>query len=173
MEDAALPEPGEPATVFEALIVPHRSLSPAGAVCLGCGLGGLGLLIGLRCWLLGAWPVIGFSVAEAGLIAWMLATSMRQARASELILLDEARLKVIRTKPNGARQERALSTAWLNVVLEERPGRTPRLVVGSRMGQEEIGDVLGEEEKRDLFGALRDAVLRVHSPRFDNPQLKD
>jgi hypothetical protein len=41
------------------------------------------------------------------------------------------------------------------------------------MGQEEIGDVLGEEEKRDLFGALRDAVLRVRNPRFDNPQLKD
>jgi hypothetical protein len=32
---------------------------------------------------------------------------------------------------------------------------------------------LGEDQKRDLAKALRDALHHAHNPRFDNPQLRD
>ena len=66
-------QPATPSgTLFEAVIVPHRSLSPRGlrmligAICLLSG------LMMLRFWLIGAWPVAGFSVIEIGLAVFLL-----------------------------------------------------------------------------------------------------
>ncbi len=160
-------------TLFEAVILPHRSLSPRavriliGVITLLCG------LMALRFWFLGAWPVAGFSVVEIGLAALLLRLNMRRARASELVLLSAATLRIVHTDAGGRRQERELPAAWLNVVLEETPGRVPRLVVAAGGEQEEIGRALGEAEKRDLAAALSGVLHDVRNPRFDNPQLRD
>jgi len=82
-------------------------------------------------------------------------------------------LRIVRTDPSGRRKERELTTAWLNVIFEEEHGRTPRLLLSSRAGREEIGASLGEAERRDLARALRDALHRSRNPQFDNPQLRD
>ena len=165
------PEPA--ATLFEAVIVPHRSLSPRGlrilvaVICLLCG------LTVLRFWLLGAWPVAAFSVVEIGIAIVLLRLNARRARASELVLLSEDVLRIVRTDRTGRRRECVLPAAWLNAMLEEPPGRVPTLVLVSRNVREEIGAALGESEKRDLAAALRDALHQVRNPRFDNPQLRD
>ena len=65
-----------------------------------------------------------------------------------------------------------LPSAWLNVVMEEAPGRIPRLLLSVRQQREEIGKVLGETAKRDLARALRDALHKARNPSFDNPQLR-
>jgi uncharacterized membrane protein len=95
---------------------------------------GLGLLIGVRFWLLGAWPVLPFGVLEVGLVVVMLRVNARQARGSELILLTETELRIVRTEPSGLRQEKVLPSGWLTVWLEERDGRVPRLIL-SRYGR--------------------------------------
>jgi len=160
------------ATLFEAMIVPHRSLTPRGrrwligVICLLCG------LTALRFWLIGAWPVVVFSVLEVGLAVLLLRLNARQARASELILLAERTLRVVRTSAGGRRAERELPSGWLNVVLEESPGRAPRLVLVARGVREEIGAALGEAARRDLACALGDALHRARNPRFHNPQLQ-
>ena len=161
------------ATLFEALIVPHRSLSAKGLRLVAGGFAACFGLIALRFWLLGAWPVVGFSVLEIGAAVALLYVNARRARASELVLLGPETLRVIRIDPNGRRQERALPVAWLRIALEERAGRIPRLILRSRAGQEEIATALGEDQKRDLAKALRDALHHAHNPRFDNPQLRD
>jgi uncharacterized membrane protein len=172
----AMPQQEDPAPgalLFEAVIVPHRSLSPRGlAILLGviatlCG------LTALRFWLIGAWPVIGFSVLEVGLALWLIWLNAHRARASELVLLTEDALRIVRTDANGRRQERSLASAWLNVVLEEAPGRVPRLVLAARNVREEIGLVLGEAEKRDLAAALDAALHRWRNPIFENLQLRE
>jgi uncharacterized membrane protein len=161
------------ALLFEAVIVPHRSLSPRGlAILLGaittlCG------LTALRFWLIGAWPVIGFSVVEVGLALWLIQSNARSARASELVLLCENALQIVRTDARGRRHERSLSPAWLNVVVEEAPGRVPRLVLAAHNVREEIAAALGETEKRDLAAALGAALHRRRNPAFDNSQLRD
>jgi len=158
-------------TVFEAVIVPHRSLSPRGLAILMAVISLLCALVMLRFWLIGAWPVAGFGVLEIGLALFLLWLNARRAHASELVLLSEQTLRVVRTDRRGVRQERVLPVAWLNAVIEEPPGKVPRLLLVAHGVREEIATTLGEAEKRDLWAALRDALLRLRSPRFENPQL--
>ncbi len=163
----------EPDTLlFEAIIVPHRSLSNAAlkrllaAICLMCSLSA-----GLFVWL-GAWPVGGFTGLELLLAAFLFRLNARAKRGSELILLTPSGLQIRRTEPDGTRRERTLPPAWLNLVLEERPGRVPGLLLVSRATRVEIARSLGEAEKRDLADALQEALQRLRSPVFDNPQLR-
>jgi len=136
-------------------------------------LGGLALLIGVRFWMLGAWPVLPFGALEVGLVLVMLRINSRQALGSELILLNETEMRIVRTEPSGRRRETTLPSTWLSVSLQERDGRVPRLVL-SRYGViEEIGGALGEAEKRDLAGSLTRALQRMRNPVFDNPQLRE
>jgi uncharacterized membrane protein len=166
--------PGIPQdALFEAVIVPHRSLSTRGqrillaAICLGCA------VITVRFWFIGAWPVIAFALMETGLAAVLFALNARRARASELVVLTAESLRIVRSDAAGRRRERILSSAWLNVVLEERPGRAPGLLLVTRGVREEIGAALGEAERRDLGAALAKAIHAARNPRFYNPQLEE
>lgn len=161
------------AVLFEAVIVPHRSLSPwalrlllgaIAAMCVGTAL----MFLRLR-----AWPVSGFFALELLVAAYLLRLNARGGRASELIMLSEDCLTVIRTDPKGVRRETSLPPAWLRVRLEDHPGRVPALLLVTREVREEVGRSLGETEKRELAQALQTALRNWQNPRFDNPQLRD
>jgi uncharacterized membrane protein len=161
------------ASVFEAVIVPHRSLSRRGLYCVIGAVMALSALISFFCWWLGAWPVVGFNGAEVGFALLALnwhATSA--ARASEVLLLSAAGLKVVRSDPRGRREEKVLPVGWLRVMLEERAGRVPGLLLLARGVREEVAQALGEAEKRSLADALSEAIERLRHPVFDNPQLR-
>ena len=161
-----------PAILFEALIVPHRSLSRRGrawVIAMICGGSGIGAL---RFLLSPAWPMIGFSLGAAGLAVLLLLTHTRPSRASEFLVLHDGALRVVRTDAAGRRRERRLPAGWLNVVLDAPPGRVPRLLLTARGLREEVGAALGEQEKRDLAAALSTALHRMRHPEFDNPQLR-
>lgn len=164
------PEAAEP--LFEAIIIPHRSLSRRGVMILCLSVAGLSSLLALRFWFIGAWPVAGFSVIEVGLFVFLLRLNVRHARQSELVLLTKSTLRIVRTDWRGQRHERSLPSAWLRVRLEDRPGRVSRLVVAARAAEEEIAVTLGEDEKRDLADTLQAALARARRPEFDNPQLR-
>jgi uncharacterized membrane protein len=123
--------------------------------------------------MLGAWPVLPFGVLEVGIVLLMLRANTRQARSSELILLSETELRIIRTEPSGQRREKVLPSGWLAVSLQEREGRVPRLVLSRHGVSEEIGRALGEVEKRSLAASLKRALHRARNPVFDNPQLRE
>ncbi len=130
-----------------------------------------GVSIGL--WFIGAWPAIGFNGAEIGLALLLLRRNARASRGSEMLLLSDDGLRIIRTDPAGQRTERTLQPAWLRANLEERPGRVPALWLANRGLRMEVGAELGEAEKRDLAEALNLALHRHRNPMFDNPQLRD
>ena len=159
--------------VFEATIRPHRSLTRRAARRIVGGLFAAAGLSALVFFLLGAWPVTGFCGGELVLAATLLLLHARSARASELVLLGERNLRVIRTDPRGRRAVCEMPSAWLAVRLEERAGTVPRLLVGVRDRQVEIGRMLGETAKRDLAASLAEAVESMRRPRFDNPQLRE
>jgi uncharacterized membrane protein len=167
----AIPLPAPP--VFEAVIHPHRSLSPRGVRVVAGVIFGLTALIGVRVWLLGAWPVVGFSVPESILVVFMMRLNMARARARETIRLSPEAIEVLRVDRHGRRSDRTLPAAWLNVVMEERPGRIPALLLTTRQMREEVAAFLGEYEKRDLFAALQAALAALRQPVFDNPQLRE
>jgi len=159
--------------IFEAIIVPHRSLSRRGlrlllaAIVVACS---INAAVFVR---IGAWPVGGFTGVELLLAAVLLRLNATSARASEMLLLTSDALRIVRTDPKGRRAEQVLSPAWLTVTLEERPGRVPGLWLGGRGQREEVAASLGEAEKRDLAKALAEALYRWRNPRFDNPQLAE
>ena len=162
----------ETATVFEAVIVPHRSLAPRGrAILLGVIAGDL-VLDGVVFTAIGAWPVAGFAALELLVAMLLFALHMRAPQASELLLLTRRELRVIRTDAAGRRQTRVFPPAWLHAHIEERPGRAPDLLLIGAGVREPIGASLGEAERRDLASALAAALHDLRNPRFDNPILR-
>lgn len=158
--------------LFEAIIVPHRSLSPAGLRLLLCVIGGMCALSATAFLMLGAWPVAGFTGVELLIAGLLFRLNSRAARSSELLMLTPSALRIVRTGTDGRREERLISPAWLNVRLRERPGRVPALLLASHGQEIEIARALGEAEKRDLERALSAALGRWRNPTFDNPQLR-
>jgi uncharacterized membrane protein len=157
----------EQAPVFEAILHPHRSLSRRGlSILMAAIAGSVSLTASVFVWL-GAWPVVGFSGAEVGLAALLLSLNHRERRHSEVVLLTPETLLIRRVTPGGRTTEVSLSPAWLQVNLTERPGRVPRLALRAGGREEEIAARLGEEEKRDLAEALKEALHKMRNPRFD------
>ena len=164
--------PAFDAPAFEAFIVPYRSLTRKGVTAVVAVLLAANAAVALRFWLLGAWPVVAFSLFEVPLAVLLLSINLRRARASELIMLNATALTVIRTDPAGRRNQVSLPSAWLRVDLHAGRG-IPRVVLSSHGRDCEVGAFLHEPDKRSLFDALSEAVHRVRNPRFDNPQLRD
>jgi uncharacterized membrane protein len=163
---------GEDTVLFEAMIVPHRSLSAAGLrILLGVVLAAC-VASSTAFVLLGAWPVGVFAGLELLLAAVLFRLHMRAARASELLLLTPAGLRIVRTSARGQVEAREVPADWMAVRLEERPGRVPALMLRGRGLAVEVGGALGEEAKRSLAEALAEALHRRRNPVFDNPQLR-
>ncbi len=158
--------------VFEAEVTPHRSLSARGLRRVIGAVAAVSLCTTSMFWYLGAWPIAGFNGGEILLALVLLRTHARSRRERELLLLSGASLRILRTDAAGRASERELAPGWLNVTLQERPGRVPGLFLSSRGQLEEVGAALGEPEKRDLAQALAAAVHRLRNPVFDNPQLR-
>ncbi len=169
MSDAAPTD--EP--IFEATIVPHRSLSRRGMMLVVGAISTLSAGVSAAFWWLGAWPIAGFGGAEVALAVGLLRLNARASRACEMLLLSERGLRVLRTDMHGRRTERLLPAAWLKVVVHERNGRVPGLYLVGGGRHEEVGAALGETEKLSLAEALRAALHGFRNPRFDNPQLRE
>ena len=158
--------------MFEAEVKPHRSLSRRGLSLVIAGMCLGSLFVTSLMALLGAWPVIGFNGADLLLALGLIWLNVRAARARETIRLSESELSVLWRDAGGRQTRMSLSPAWLNVVLEERAGTVPKLLLTARGTSCEVARQLGEAEKRDLAAALSRALQRWRSPRFDNPQLR-
>ena len=162
----------EPEHTFEALIVPHRSLSPAGTRWLAGAVVAASFGVSAWLWVLGAWPVLGFNGAEVTLALLLLRQNNRARRTSEVLRLSGHELSIVRTDARGRRRELALPPFWLRCFLQERPGRVPALWLAAGRRRYEVGAALNEAEKRSLHAALGRALHRLHHPIFDNPQLR-
>jgi uncharacterized membrane protein len=160
------------APVFEALIVPYRSMTRRGIICVAVAIVILSLGIGIRFLFLGAWPVLVFSVLEVPLLGVLLAINLRRSKASELILLDQRQITVTQTDAGGRQKSFSLPTAWLQVNLEENRGGSRLILISHGRGRE-IGGFLHEPDKASLCEALQRVMHDVRHPVFDNPQLRD
>jgi uncharacterized membrane protein len=165
--------PNDRALIFQATVRPHRSLSRKGVIIVICCMLAASLTVTSLMALLGAWPVVGFNGADIALALFLFWLNIRAARAVEVISLDATSLNIHRTDIQGRQESLILAPYWLNIVLEERSGTAPKLLLASGGLQTEIARQLGETEKRDLAASLTRALNRWRNPRFDNPQLAD
>ena len=159
-------------TVFEAVLSPHQSLNRRGLVALGSGVAGVSALIAFRWALVGAWPVMAFTVLEIGFALGLLTLHRRQALRREIIRLSETEITVVRTDPDGRRRSMSMPAAWLQVHLEQpADGGSRRLWLRSHGRGCEIGAFLHDPERESLFEALDGAVHGLRHPTFQNAQL--
>jgi uncharacterized membrane protein len=137
-----------------------------------CFLGTVSLSITTMFWFMGAWPIAGFNGGEVLLAIVLLRGHAKSRRVREVLTLTANEMQIVRFDENGTRTEMQLPAGWLNVIVQERPGRVPGLFLATHGRTEEVARVLGEDQKRDLAGALKDALHSLRNPVFENPQLE-
>jgi len=157
--------------LFEAISMPHASMTRGALVAVIALLGaGAAAMAALFLWI-GAWPVLGFLGVEVLLAMGLLMAHARwSARAYERLTLSDGKLVIERQDGRGRRENLSLDPYWTRA--EFRGAQDGRLVLLCRGQSIEFGRHLTPEERRSLHGALVMALGAWKSPEFDNPQLR-
>lgn len=147
--------------LFDAVLTPHRSLSPQGFLILMAAVGSMGFCLGLGFFLIGAWPVVGFMGLEFLLLYVAFRINYRRARAFETLALTRNSLEVRRVDHYGRAQRWRFQPHWLRVELLPPEGPDPQLALTSHGRRLMIGGFLAPEERVSLASALRQALDRL------------
>jgi uncharacterized membrane protein len=113
MVNEAAPEDGN--VLFDAVITPHRSLSPQGFTLLMITIGAISFICGIVFMIAGAWPVLGFFGLDVGLIYLAFRLNYRAARAIEQVRLTRDELTIRRLDHRGRGIEIGIQPFWLKV----------------------------------------------------------
>ena len=148
---------------FDAVLHPHRSLSPRGFLILMTVLSAVALSLGLRFFLVGAWPVMGFMGVDVLAVYIAFKINYRRARLFETVQLTDDRLTVRRVAPNGEEREWQFMPSWVKVRMDDPPGAKSPLTLSSHGKALEIGSFLTPEERLEVAHALRSALGRQQS----------
>ncbi len=144
--------------LFDAVLQPHRSLSPDGfRILMGCVvLAGMG--IGTVFLVAGAWPVFGFCGLEILLFYVLFRLNYRDGRRREYVTLTDQALTVRRTRPDGRSQTWRFQPFWLQVAIDEPPEHHSQITLSSHGRSLVIGSFLTPQERLGLAAAIRQAL---------------
>ncbi|MDP6346368.1 MAG: DUF2244 domain-containing protein [Alphaproteobacteria bacterium] len=152
---------GDKGLLFDAVLRPHRSLSPTGfrilmtVVCLGS------LAIGLAFLLHGAWPVFGFLGLDVAAIYLAFRLSYRAGRLAETVQLSPGELLIRRIQPNGRQRSWRFQPYWARVKLEAGAFGEGSVLVSSHGRSVRLARFLAPEERIDFANALGLALRRL------------
>lgn len=157
-------EPDQSAN-FNAILTPHRSLSPLGFLILMALVTIVSFTVGLYFLLLGAWPIMGFFSLDVLLIYIAFRLNYRAGREYETVELSPQILKLTRVDPRGHQQIYDFNPYWVRVGLtEEHDGRTIMWLASH--GKETVfGRFLSDDERRSFVEALKEALTSARSSR--------
>lgn len=147
--------------LFDAVLTPHRSLSPRGFVILMAAVCLVSFGAGLAFFLVGAWPVVGFLGFDVLLIYLAFRINYRHARMYERVELARDRLVVRRVDHWGKERRWDFQPTWLQVLIDEPPAHDSRLTLRSHGRSLDVGHFLTAEERLDLAKALRQALAKL------------
>lgn len=163
---AAHPRQGEVEAediLFDAVLMPHRSLSPRGFLLLMSLIAGFGFCAGVGFFLAGAWPVVGFMGLEFLLVYIAFRVNYRRARMFEQLVLTRDDLVVRRVNHWGGETRWRLQPYWLRVDMRDPPEHDSQLTLRTHGKSLVIGSFLTAEERLSLAQALQAALDRVRS----------
>jgi len=167
LDDKGPPGAASPAAdpvIFDAVLTPHRSLSPRAFRVLMAAIGGVSLAFGTGFLLIGAWPIFGFLGLDVLLIYLAFRVNLRSARLYETVTLTRETLTVQRVSPRGDAQRWRFQPTWLKVLMDDPPAPDSRLTLRSHGRSLSIGSFLTPEERLDLAKALRRALGLARAP---------
>lgn len=148
------------AALFDAVLLPHRSLSPVGFVVLMACVGVVSFTAGMVFLLAGAWPVVGFFGLDVALIYLAFRMSYRSGRLRETVRLTKDALTVRRILPSGAVRSWTFQPYWLRVEMDDPPEHHSQLRLTSHGQVLVIGAFLTPAERLELARALETALRR-------------
>src|SRR5262245_33003197 len=147
------------ADTFRAVLTPHRSLGPKGFLALMLAFGAVSFFTGMVFYIVGAWPVLGFLGLDVLLVYVAFRLNYRAGRRYEVLELTPAQFVLTRVHPSGRRERFDCNPYWARVSLREWPDGRTALSVVSRSTELKFASFLTDDERRDLAGALREALL--------------
>lgn len=156
MDDSGSKAPD--ASVFRAILHPHRSLEPRGFLILMLTIGSVSFVSGMAFVLMGAWPVMGFFGLDVLLLYIAFKLNYRAARAYELVELTPRTLTLTQVSASGKIRSFEFNPYWVRVLFTERPDGGNHLRLASHGRELEFGRLLNDDERRDFADALRRAL---------------
>ncbi|MGH6930201.1 MAG: DUF2244 domain-containing protein [Dongiaceae bacterium] len=157
------PRRSDGAPLFDAILTPHRSLSPPGFAVLMGVVAAVNIGLGVSFMLRGAWPILAFCGLDVLLFYVLFRLNYRSARMYERVRLLPDELIVERHDVGGRRQSWTFQPYWLRVAMDDPPRHDSQLVLRSHGRALTIGSFLSPAERLDLAQALR-RVLRAQPP---------
>lgn len=154
------PVPDDP-PLFNAVLTPHRSLSPTGFWLLMGGVALVSFTAGLVFLLKGAWPVFGFFGVDVALVYFAFRASYRSGHLYETVRLTRGELSIQRVLPSGQTRSWTFQPYWLRVHIDEPAVPSSQLTLTSHGRSVAIGSFLSPAERVELARALRDALSRA------------
>ena len=145
----------EPPVHFDAVLHPHRSLSPRAFLIVMIVVSGISFAGGMVFLLMGAWPVFGFFGLDVLLIYVAFKFNFRDGKRYERVVLTDETLELRRVAPDGSETRSSLQPYWTRVLIDE----AGCLLLRSHGRSLELGKFLIEEEKESFRAAL-EAALR-------------
>lgn len=146
---------------FNAVLVPHRSLSRAGFWQLMAANTIVSLVMGGRFFELGAWPVTIFFALDLIAIYAAFRLSYRSGRMMETVQLTEDELKISRIDPAGRVTDWSFQPYWVRVGMKDPPEDDSQITLTSHGRRLVIGSFLTLEERVEFAKALKGALGRL------------
>ncbi|MEX6508168.1 DUF2244 domain-containing protein [Jiella sp. M17.18] len=145
--------------IFEALLVPYRSLGRTGFrlvmgfFCL------VSLVTGLLFVANGAWPVVGFFGLDVALLWWAFSANYRAAKAREEVRVSRTDCAIRKISPKGEVREAHHNPffARFKVSRHEEIGITG-MTVSSQGRSTEIGSFLNPDDRESFASAFGKAL---------------
>ena len=150
--------------LFDAVLTPYRSLTPAGfhAVMAVFVVGSF--TIGLAFWLLGAWPVVGFCGLDIALLQLAFRLNYRSARMAEEIRLTRRLLVVKKITASGQAIETGFNPYWARLEVDCHPAiGVTALRIASHGRRLDIARFLGPRERETFAAALGAALAKARN----------
>ena len=146
---------------FDAIIFPHRSLSPRLARNILLATGCLLALIGITFSMMGAWPVLGFLGLELLVLGLAYKFSFRQAKARERVFLTADQLTIEKINASGNSKSWSFQPYWISIdVIDQDYGKKGEIALRSHGQEVRIAHWLTNEERYDFVKELRASLKR-------------
>jgi uncharacterized membrane protein len=155
----------EEEVLFDAVLTPHRSLSPRGFLIFMGAVGAVSFFAGLMFLLAGAWPVMGFFGVDALLIYLAFRINYRRGRMFETVRLTARDLTVRRVDHWGKATEWRFQPNWLQVLMDDPPAHESMVTLRSHGRSLVVGAFLTPEERLDFARALAAKIQQLRAPR--------
>lgn len=144
------------------LVAPRSPLSLEGKLLLG-GAAFAAALVSLRFLLLGAWPVLVFSVLDLGGLAVALILFRRRPVPEERLRIHGDRLELTRIDHHGRRTEILLPVFWTRLETGSRSELDFELWLVLRRERHRIGRFVSAAERRAIAPRLHAALRAARS----------